>query len=112
MITNKRHPNPKRQAQIDRIREILTAAGVRATVTIYPPDEIHIEPDTKTTGNQPAGAMHGMQINGFPDGIWEVSEYQAGPNQDRLHIYKTTTRPATAARNLLKGNNQKPIKIY
>lgn len=53
----------------------------------------------------------GMQII-FEDGIYEVSEYQAGKNANELHVYLETKSFKTALNNLLKGNNRKPIKIW
>jgi hypothetical protein len=52
----------------------------------------------------------GMQII-YENGIFEVSEYQAGKNQNELHIYKETRSFIIALKTLLKGNKQNPIKI-
>lgn len=46
------------------------------------------------------------------DGIYEVSEYQAGINENELHIYKETKSLKIALRWFMKGNKQKPIKIW
>jgi len=53
----------------------------------------------------------GLQIL-LEDGIFEVSEYQAGKNQNELHIYKETKSLKIALKWFMKGNNQKPIKIW
>ena len=52
----------------------------------------------------------GMQII-YENGIFEVSEYQAGKNQNELHIYKETKSFIIALKTLLKGNKQNAIKI-
>jgi hypothetical protein len=44
--------------------------------------------------------------------MYEVSEYQAGPNQDELYIYKETKSLPLALKDLIKGNNRKPIKKW
>jgi hypothetical protein len=74
--------------------------------------EIHIEPDTRKVGNHRKDFFDGMQINRFKDGIYEVSEYQAGKNEDELHIYKETKSLIVALKDLIKGNKRKPIKVY
>jgi hypothetical protein len=51
-----------------------------------------------------------MQII-YENGIFEVSEYQAGKNQNELHIYKETKSFLIALKTLLKGNKQTTIKI-
>jgi hypothetical protein len=53
----------------------------------------------------------GMQII-YEAGIYEVSEFQAGKNQNELHIYKETKSFKIALKSLLIGNKQKPIKIW
>ena len=53
----------------------------------------------------------GMQII-FEAGIYEVSEFQAGANQNELHIYKETSSFKIALKELLKGNKRKPIKVW
>jgi hypothetical protein len=60
--------------------------------------------------------IHGSKFDGmqiiFEAGVYEVSEYQAGENQNELHIYKETTSFKIALKELLKGNNRKPIKVW
>lgn len=55
--------------------------------------------------------FYGMQIT-FEAGIYEVSEYQAGKNKNELHIFLETKSFKTALKKLLKGNKQRPIKIW
>lgn len=61
--------------------------------------------------NEDKGMFDGMQII-FEDGIFEVSEYQAGKNQNELWIYKETKSLKVALKCFMKGNNQKPIKVW
>lgn len=74
-------------------------------------NELHMQPSTR--GHR---KFEGMQlIMDKQTGTCEVSEYQAGPTADRLHIYGYYKTPAAAMRSLLKGNgygNRKPITIY
>jgi hypothetical protein len=60
--------------------------------------------------------IHGSKFDGmqiiFEAGVYEVSEYQAGENKSSLHIYKETTSFKIALKELLKGNNRKPIKVW
>jgi len=60
--------------------------------------------------------IHGSKFDGmqiiFEAGIYEVSEYQAGKKANELHVYLETKSFKTALKNLLKGNNRKPIKIW
>lgn len=52
----------------------------------------------------------GMQII-LEDGTFELSEYQAGPNQDELHVFGEYKSINTAIKALLRGK-RKPIKIW
>lgn len=72
-------------------------------------DEMYIEPKTP-----PSGEYDGMQIIYFLHSkTFEVSEYQAGPNQDKLYVYTNTKQPKKALESLLLGNkNRKPIKVW
>lgn len=72
-------------------------------------DEMIIEPKTP-----PSGEYDGMQIIYFlRSKTFEVSEYQAGPNQDKLYVYTDTKQPKKALESLLLGNkNRKPIKVW
>jgi len=66
-----------------------------------------IEP-IKYKGND----LDGMQIL-FENGIFEVSETQAGKNQNEMYIYLETKSFKVALKNMLKGNKKrKPIKIW
>lgn len=69
-----------------------------------------IEPDSSFNERKFAG----MQIL-YEDGIYEVSEHNAGENKDELYIFKETKSPKVAIKSLLKGNypdgNQIPIKV-
>lgn len=57
--------------------------------------------------------LDGMQILYIRnERMYEVSEYQAGPKQDELHIYKETPSLKLAIKELLKGNKRKPIKVW
>jgi len=53
----------------------------------------------------------GMQLL-YEDGIYETCEYQAGTNNDELHIFLETPSLKRAITNLVKGNNRKPIKVW
>jgi len=67
---------------------------------------ISIEP-MRYEGNK----LDGMQIL-YEDGIYEVSEFQAGKNADELHIYLETRSFKIALKNMLKGNKRKPVKVW
>jgi hypothetical protein len=69
--------------------------------------EIHIEP----AGYKNKPEFDGLQII-YSEQSYEVSEYQAGPNNDNLYIYKDTPYLKTALKDFLKGNNRKPIKVW
>lgn len=73
--------------------------------------EIHLQPSTK--GRR---IFEGMQlIMDKETGTCEVSEYQAGPTANDLHIYGVYKTPSAAMRSLLKGNGygtRNPIKVY
>ena len=75
--------------------------------------EIIIEPNTRFTfGNRP-DYFDGMQIIYYAiDGIFEVSEYQAGSKENELHIYYETKSIKRAFNKLMLGNKQKPIKVW
>jgi hypothetical protein len=53
----------------------------------------------------------GMQII-WTENEYEVSEYQAGPKENELHIYFITKSLKIALKHFMKGNKQKPIKIW
>ena len=70
--------------------------------------DIYIEPSTK---NRPK--MAGMQILfDRSTKTFEVSEYQAGKNQNELHIFTETKSLKKAIKSLLKGNNRTPKIIW
>lgn len=52
----------------------------------------------------------GMQIL-FENGSYEVAEYQAGKNEDEIHIFGNFKSLALALRNFMKGNKRKPIEV-
>jgi len=67
-----------------------------------------ITPSTDKTNSY----LDGMQII-FEDEIYEVSQYQAGKEENELHIYLETKSFKVALTNMLKGNKKrKPIKIW
>lgn len=61
--------------------------------------------------NYKGDKLDGMQIL-YCEKSFEVSEFQAGPNNDNLYIYKNTTSLKIALKDLLKGNKRKPIQIW
>jgi len=68
---------------------------------------INIEP-TRYKGN----LLDGMQII-YENGVYEVSQFMAGKNQNELHIYLETKSFLVALKNMLKGNkNRVIIKKY
>jgi len=67
---------------------------------------INIEPTQYKNSN-----LDGMQII-YENGIFEVSEFQAGPNQNELHIFLETKSFKVALKNMMLGNKRKPIKIW
>lgn len=74
---------------------------------------IIVEPHTRQTGPLKAGQLDGMQILYFvKEKMFEVSESQAGPKQNNLYIYKETKSLKAALKDILKGNNRKPIKTW
>jgi hypothetical protein len=85
---------------------------IRVHRTYSPTDEVvFFEPETNKSN-----LFDGMQLILFQnyedknDFIFEVSEYQAGPKQNELHIFKITKSFKTALKSLIKGNNQKVIQ--
>jgi hypothetical protein len=96
----------------DRVESFLSPYGYSARVEDAGNGEIHIEPSTTKVGDKRKDFFDGMQIHRFADGMYEVSEYQAGPNQDELYIYKETKSLPLALKDLIKGNNRKPIKKW
>lgn len=72
-------------------------------------NEYHKSHQLEIVSNLPK--FQGMQII-FEDGIYEVSEYQAGIKGNELHVYKETKSLKIALKWFMKGNKQKPIKIW
>lgn len=74
------------------------------TITIEPSDYSRSQYKSKLDGMQIIYDLEKQE--------YEVSEYQAGPNKDELHIYKETPSLTVAIKDMLKGNGRKPIKIW
>ena len=56
--------------------------------------------------------LDGMQII-FENGVYEVSQFQAGKNKNELHVYLETKSFQIALKNMLKGNKKRTaIKIW
>ena len=93
----------------------LNSYGLNARIITNHIDEnITIEPSTiyRSTHIR-QGKMDGMAMHyEASTGIWEVVEEQAGKNQDKLHIFKETRSLKVALKDLVKGNNRKPIKVW
>ena len=97
----------------DEVYEFLKANGYQLeSISEGASGEIIIEPSTRKTGDKRKDFFDGMQIIRFPDGTYEVSEYMAGPKEDEMYIYKETKSLKVALKDLIKGNNRKPIKKY
>ena len=75
--------------------------------------EIIIEPSTQKHGQNRPDYFFGMQIiYDKQSKTFEISEYQAGKNENELHIYAIEKSILKALQQLVKGNKRKPIKIY
>lgn len=96
----------------EKVYDFLTPLGYSARVELVGGNEILIEPSTKKVGSNRSDYFDGMRIIRFSDGTYEVAEYQAGKNEDELHIYKETKSLIIALKDLIKGNKRKPIKKY
>jgi hypothetical protein len=95
-----------------KVDAILRPHGVTAKVDDLG-SEINITPRITEHSKIKKGSLDGMQIIfDRKTGTYEVSEYQAGPKQDELHIFLETKSLTAALKNLLKGNKRKPIKIW
>jgi hypothetical protein len=102
---------------LDKVREkvnnFLNPLGYSARVEKSIGDVLYIiEPDTRKVGKNRSDFFDGMQILGMDNGSFEVSEYQAGANENELYIYKETKSLILALKDLIKGNKRKPIKKY
>ena len=93
----------------EQVSELLEGTGVRATICELACKEVII--DFWGSGREESALMDGMQIITV-NGVYEVSEYQAGKNQDELHIYLETKSLKRAIANALKGNRRKPKKVW
>ena len=102
-----RHPNLC--ANILKIKELLQNENLFGQIQMMSFDAIQIEPKTPTHGK-----YDGMQIIfDFKTEQYEVSEYQAGPDENELHIFTDTKNYKEAIKSLLLGNkNRTPIRIY
>jgi hypothetical protein len=103
--------------ELDKVREkvnsFLNPLGYSARVEKSIGDTLYIiEPSTKKVGKNRSDFFDGMQILAFQDGTFEVSEYQAGENENELYIYKETNSLTNALKDLIKGNKRKPIRKY
>jgi len=96
----------------DKVNNFLNPLGYSARVEKSTGDILYIiEPSTRKTGNKRTDFFDGMQIIALDNGTFEVSEYQAGINENELHIYKITKSLTTALKELIKGNKRKPIRV-
>lgn len=100
----------KELAHIQKVLEqVMTGKGISFSVVDLS------NKHNKTINIEPKGyddlTLDGMQII-YENGIYEVSEYQAGKNANELHIYLETKSFKVALTNMLKGNGRKPIKIW
>jgi len=94
------------------VNDFLNPLGYSARVEELAGGVIHIEPSTRLVGEHRKDFFDGMQISRWVDGTYEVSEYQAGKNENELHIFKETKSLIVALKDLIKGNKRKPIKKY
>jgi len=96
-----------------KVDGFLNPLGYSATIEKSIGDVLYvIEPSTRKVGNNRSDFFDGMQILAMEDGTFEVSEYQAGKNENELYIYKITNSLITALKDLIKGNKREPIKKY
>ena len=78
-------------------------------------DSIHFEPSTRNIKalGIPASHFDGKQIIYWKaDNRFELSEYQAGDNNNELHILAITKTFKAAISKLTSGKQIRPIKIY
>ena len=96
---------------IERIQQIAEELKVNLKVDKLKEDIHYIEPydngDTK---------LYGMQITQIlNNGSWEVSEFQAGPQEKDLYIYGEYVNLKSAIKSMLRGNwttGRKPIQVW
>jgi hypothetical protein len=102
---------------IDTTRSFFESNGVNYGQTDDLGNEIIIEPSTvlPKDSNLPKGSLDGMQIiYDKRTKIYEVSEYQAGPDEKDLYIFGEYKSLIPALKSLIKGNSttgRKPMKI-
>jgi hypothetical protein len=65
--------------------------------------------------NYKGDSLDGIQVI-YENGVYEVSEYQAGENKQELHVFKEYKSPAHVFNFITKLNNgqakPKPIKVW
>jgi hypothetical protein len=83
-----------------------------STVDYWEDGTFVLYPSTEKVGTHRKDFFDGMQIIKWPDGQYEVSEYMAGPNNDQTFIYKQTKSLNVALKDLIRGNNRKPVEKY
>ena len=102
---------------IDTTRSFFESNGVNYGQIHDLDTEFTIEPSTvlPKNSNLPKGSLDGMQIlYDKTTKIYEVSEYQAGPDGKDLYIFGEYKSLIPALKSLIKGNSttgRKPIKI-
>ena len=105
--------NLKKSTFIDQVTSFLIENGYDVSqVDEISDGTITIYQSTEKVGANRKDFFDGMQIIRHPNNTFEVSEYMAGPNEDELYIYKETNSLKVALKDLLKGNNRKPIRKY
>ena len=97
----------------DRVYAFLVENGYDLGSVDYLQDgTVVIYPSTTKVGSNRKDFFDGLQIIKWPDGIYEVSEYMAGPKEDQTYIYKLTKSLNVALKDLIRGNNRKPVQKY
>lgn len=97
---------------IEAVYEILSPKGVNFQID-NSSDSILIEPSTVDALKNLNVNVDGLQITYFFNSkIYEVAEIQAGKNKNELWVYLETPDLQLAIKEILKGNNRKPIKIW
>jgi len=89
----------------------LAPLGFSATVSNNG-DHFAVQPNTDKVGNNRKDFFDGLCLNYYNDGLIEIVEYQAGPNENNLYVYYETTNLKRALKQLLKGNKRKPLKVW
>lgn len=86
------------EAQIKLIFNTLNTIGLN----------VRINGNIYVRGKNNEAIYHGMQIM-YEDGIYEVSEYMAGKQENELHIFTKTKSLILALKSLMKGNRKRKI---